>query len=118
MIAFAQLQLREDFSNWHEPRVAAPDAFSWDLEFPFPQKRLRSGYALGWRVFQLTDDSTHETRLVFHAGYLNGVSAVVAVMKKHDLAIIALANDDQFIPHKIAFDIWSKIANNFGVVKK
>lgn len=94
LIKFAQLQFSKEFEYLHTPRVAANDVFNWGIKFPVPRSRVRSSYALGWRVIELADDPSQSSRLVFHGGYLNGISAYVGFVKSQDLAVVRIRNDD------------------------
>ncbi|MEB3702529.1 Beta-lactamase family protein [Candidatus Bealeia paramacronuclearis] len=112
LIAFTKLQLLQEFDHLHEPRTLAPDVFSWGMKFPRPESQIKSSYALGWRVFELKNDKTHASRLVFHGGYINGVSAFIGLIKKHDLAIVVVTNDDQFIAQRMGQFLWSEVIDS------
>ncbi len=94
LIKFAQLQFSKEFDFLHTPRVIANDVFNWGIKFPVPRSMVRSSYALGWRVIELANDTNQSSRLVFHGGYLNGISAYVGFVKAQDLAIVRIRNDD------------------------
>lgn len=107
LIKFAQLQFQTEYDFLHTPRVPAADVFNWNVNFPVPRKKVESSYALGWRVLELKNDKTHSSRLVFHGGYLRGISAFVGFMKSHDLAFIVVRNDELLGAPKIASGVWS-----------
>jgi len=109
LLAFVKLQLSDEFDYLHIPRVEALDVFYWGIKFPCPEREMRSSYALGWRVFELKNDKKNVSRMVFHSGYLNGVSAFIGFMKKYDLALVVLVNDDQLIPQKAGETLWSAV---------
>ncbi len=112
LITFAKLQLSGNFDQLHTPRIEAMDLFYWGLKLPRPNTEIRSSYALGWRVLELKSDLTKSSRLVFHGGYLNGVSAFIGLMKKQDLAIVVVVNDDRCIAQKIGMALWSAVISS------
>jgi len=64
-------------------------------------------YGLGWRIYQLGDEE-----LVYHAGWVQGFVAEIALSRRHDLGLVILLNGEsnaiselgsQFWPH--AFEV-------------
>jgi CubicO group peptidase (beta-lactamase class C family) len=108
LIAFAKLQFTEELSPWQEPRTAALDALYWKSAL-LAKKKIHSRYALGWRVFELKEDPAADMRMIFHGGFVNGVSAFIGVMKKQDLAIVAMVNDNLFAPQRAGIFLWSQL---------
>jgi beta-lactamase class C len=106
MIAYARLINAGAYGDWTTPVVVAADALAWGLKTPFPSRSLKSSYAKGWRVFELTSDSHDDHTLVFHGGYLRGVSTFIGWLPRHKVAIVILINDDRNLAQKAGFNFW------------
>lgn len=107
LIKLAQVQFSPEYDFLHLPRVEANDVFNFRAPFPLPRSKIRASYGLGWRVMELREDKTQSSRLVYHGGYLRGVSAFVGLMKTHDLAVVTVRNDEFEGPMKVALGVWS-----------
>jgi len=73
------------------PRVATPDQLSGSA---WRRERLKDAYyALGWRVYDYAG-----TRIVYHAGAVQGYRAQLALLPDQDVGIVVLWNAETGIP--------------------
>jgi len=114
LVKFAQLQFLPEFDYLHLPRVEANDILNCSVSFPVKRDKIRASYALGWRVIELKDDKGQSSRMVYHGGYLRGISAFVGLIKTHDLAVIMVRNDELYTPTKVVSSVWGAYLEAFS----
>ena len=116
LLQFAQMQFSPEFEFLHQPRISAKDVFYWGIHFPVPEAKIKASYALGWRVFEHVKDTGLSTRLVYHGGSLNGLSAFVGFMKNPDLAVVVVRNDDQRFSSNTGIDMWTAYLKSASLI--
>ena len=105
----------ETLKLFHTAVTPNYDLMRWNIPWPFPKKKLKSYYGLGWRIIQNSDKP--EKVLIFHSGHISGVRSFIGYLPEEELGMIFLTNQDNDFSVKRGFEFWGMFLND-GYSKK
>ncbi len=117
MIQFLQLAMgyrqdvlsASDLQALYQPRIKAEDISRWKV-LPFEAQRIKSFYGMGWRIF--TVDQNDDTQLIFHGGYINGVTTFMGFMPAYKIGYICLSSQTSPLPGRSGLNFWKTVVDN------
>ena len=82
------------------------DTNKWTmLQWPIPIKKVRSFYALGWRILKHIEKPNDD--LIFHPGFLGGVRSVIGFIPSKKVGLVILINQDSRFHFQKILDFWA-----------
>lgn len=121
MVAFLKLHLghapevlsKDELAPLHQAVVEATDTAKFEFKWPYAASKLLHGYGHGWRTLQFKDNPA--TRLVYHGGFLRGVTMFVGFMPEQDVGIVILTNAARHFALYTGLRFWSLVLNELGI---
>lgn len=94
---------------FHTPFIMNNDIRKWHLDFLRDHKSFRTYYALGWRVLRSSKHPNQD--LIFHGGYIKGISSFIGFIPSEDIGIIILMNQDSGRAPRKGIQLWGDFLN-------
>lgn len=88
------------------PIASNEDCFKWNLGSAINKKNIESLYALGWRILRQKKEPSK--KLIFHSGYINGISSFIGFIPSEEIGIIFLSNQRSPYPVKCGIKFWGE----------
>ena len=115
LVRFGMFHLKEHLSD---QKAILPDQTIEQMQQPTMPIGDSSGYGIGWRI----NENDMGYRSVSHTGGMGGVSTTLTLIPEERIAIVALANFSNSLPHDICKEILSvmlpKYAENCSILEK
>ncbi len=89
----------QDIENFIKPIVHTPD--QWFRARMHRDRITETHYGLGWRT--MTFGGRH---LVFHAGWIRGISSIVSFIPEEKLGIVILQNAEEGLPFRLSMQFY------------
>ena len=91
------------------PYIANNDIRKWNIDFPHTRKSLETYYGLGWRVLKSKEHPDKD--LIFHGGYIKGISSFIGFIPSEDIGVIILINQDSGRAPRKGIHLWGNFLN-------
>lgn len=92
------------------PVIANNDAKKWNVQWPTKKENIESSYALGWRVLNIKTNP--DNTLVYHPGFINGITSFIGFIPSKEVGIIILTNQGSKFASKNGIAFWSHIISS------
>lgn len=96
---------KETLDRLYQPIKLNQDIFKWGLKWPINETQIVSFYGLGWRILKIKNHP--EYKLIFHSGYISGISTFIGFIPSKEMGIIILVNQDSHFADEKGIEFWS-----------
>ncbi|WP_085784349.1 serine hydrolase domain-containing protein [Candidatus Nucleicultrix amoebiphila] len=96
---------QETLETLFTPVVSNRDVYKWNLNWPCSREKIESYYGIGWRILKMSEYPGKD--LIFHAGFLSGVTPFMGFIPSEEIGIIFLVNQQSRLPFEMGIDFWS-----------
>lgn len=90
---------REEVKEFITPVIHTPD--QWSRTQKYRDRITKTQYALGWRCLTFADHP-----LVFHGGWIRGVSPLIAFLPDQEIGIVILQNAESGVSFRVAMQFF------------
>ncbi len=81
---------QDTLDSLHTPIISNRDIHKWNKEWPCERDKIESYYGLGWRILKAQEHPRKD--LIFHSGYIAGISTFIGFIPSEEIGIIILLN--------------------------
>ncbi len=85
------------------------DVDKWQIGWQSDRDKFNSYYGLGWRILKPKEYPGKD--LIFHSGFISGVSTFIGLIPDEDIGIIILINQQSPVALKGSIDFWGEFLN-------
>ena len=98
-------------NKFYTPVISNRDTDKWNMDhLPCSRKNIKSYYGLGWRILQ--SKAQPKKDLIYHAGYLAGISSFIGFLPAEEIGLIILVNQNSSIPFRSGIALWGDLLSN------
>lgn len=90
----------------YTPLISNNDLYKWNIRLKFETEDIDSLYGLGWRIFRPKNHPNKD--LIFHSGYIGGISTLMGYIPSEEIGIIILINQKTSIVDKSVLFFWNE----------
>jgi beta-lactamase class C len=94
--------------------IATNDTGKFRISWPAPDAEIEHAYGLGWRIARLKQ--LPDQALIYHGGYLKGITPVIAIIPSLNMGIVILVNDESRFSLNMAVQFWRAALVDSGAV--
>jgi beta-lactamase class C len=94
-------------NTFYTPVIINHDMQKWrNIDWAYSKHKIKSYYGLGWRILKAHGRPGKD--LIFHSGYISGISAFVGYLPAEEIGIIILSNQESGLLIRKALGFWSQ----------